>query len=128
MAEEIISVWGEILSTVPHSEHFKGPVFDRVEKFAGMFTVEDDKSDASEVNGESKNGLLNKFKSAAGLKKQTLEFYDKFFMDIENRRAVPRLRLAARNKHNWHNKEFRFVWKMDDNVRQEALSKCGVNK
>ena len=60
LAEEISSVWGEILSTVPHSELFKEPVFDRVEKFAGMLTLEDDKSDASEVNGESKDVSLNK--------------------------------------------------------------------
>ena len=33
LAEEISSVWGEILSTVQHSELFKEPVFDRVEKF-----------------------------------------------------------------------------------------------
>ena len=40
---------------------------------------------------------------------------------------VPRLRTAARNRANWHNKEMRFKWKMDKRVRQEALSKCGVN-
>ena len=40
---------------------------------------------------------------------------------------VPRLRTAARNRANWHNKEMRFKWKMDNRVRQEALSKCGVN-
>lgn len=99
LSEEIGSVWGEILSTVPHSEHFKEPVFDRVAKFAGMFTLEDDTSDASEVNGEPKDGSLNKFKSAADLKKRTLEFYDKFFMDKENRRAVSSRVYNRKAKH-----------------------------
>ena len=40
---------------------------------------------------------------------------------------VPRLRTTAHNRENWHNKEVRFKWKMDNRVRQEALSKCGVN-
>ena len=40
---------------------------------------------------------------------------------------VPRLRTAARNRDNWHNKEMRCKWKMDNTVRQEALSYCGVN-
>ena len=56
--------------------------------------------------------------------------YAGFEMSENNGRTniVPRLRSAARIKQNWHNKESKFVWEMDDNVRQEALSKCGVNK
>ena len=56
--------------------------------------------------------------------------YTGFEMSEKNGRLnlVPRLRSADCNKHNWHNKEFRFQWKMDDYMRQEALSKCGVNK
>ena len=56
--------------------------------------------------------------------------YAGFEMSEKNGRTniVPRLRSAARVKHNWHNKESNFVWEMDDNVRQESLSKCGVNK
>ena len=42
-------------------------------------------------------------------------------------KEASRLRTAARNRENWHNKEMRFKWKMDNRVRQEALSKCGVN-
>ena len=41
---------------------------------------------------------------------------------------VQRLRLARHNRHNWHNKEFGYQWKTDDNSRQEALSKCGINQ
>ncbi|KAL7538426.1 hypothetical protein ACHAXR_012769 [Thalassiosira sp. AJA248-18] len=84
LAEEIGSVWGEILSTVPHSDHFKNPVFDRVEQFAGVLTLDDtkegDANDASEAN-------LPSFKSAADLKSKVLEFYDKYFMSPD-RRAV----------------------------------------
>ena len=76
LSEEMSSVWGEILSTVPHSEHFETPVFDRVEKFADVLTL--DKDDKSECV----------FKSAAELKKRVLEFYDEYFMSPETRRAV----------------------------------------
>ena len=41
---------------------------------------------------------------------------------------VQRFRLAHRITHNWHNKEFGYQWKMNDNSRQEALSKCGINQ
>ena len=41
---------------------------------------------------------------------------------------VQRLRSVARNRNNWHSKETQFKWKMDDRVRQDALSKCGVNE
>ena len=40
---------------------------------------------------------------------------------------VPRLRTASCNRDNWHNKEMRCKWKMDNTVRQEALYYCGVN-
>lgn len=79
LSEEISSVWGEILSTVPHSEHFKNPVFDRVEKFADVLTLDDPKDD-----NEPDTRV---FKSAAELKKRVLEFYDQYFMSPE-RRAV----------------------------------------
>ena len=78
LSEEISSVWGEILSTVPHSEHFKNPVFDRVEKFAAILTLDDGVDD----------GLDARFyKSAAELKKRVLQFYDEYFMSSD-RRAV----------------------------------------
>jgi len=56
--------------------------------------------------------------------------YAGFEMSENNGRTniVPRLRSAVRMKQNWHYKEWKFVWEMDDNVRLEALSKCGVNK
>ena len=56
--------------------------------------------------------------------------YTGFEMNENNGRTniVPKLRSAARMKENWHYKESKFVWEMDDNVRLEALSKCGVNK
>ena len=41
---------------------------------------------------------------------------------------VPRLRSVVRNRNNWHSKEIRFEWKMDNIVRQDALSKCGGNE
>ncbi|KAL3809582.1 hypothetical protein ACHAXA_005798 [Cyclostephanos tholiformis] len=83
LSEEISSVWGEILSTVPHSEHFKNPVFDRVEKFAAVLTL-DDANDDSGVDGGSDTRL---YKSAAELKKRVLQFYDEYFMSPD-RRAV----------------------------------------
>ena len=56
--------------------------------------------------------------------------YAGFEMSEMNGRTniVPKLRSAARMKENWHNKESKFVWEMDVNVRLEALSKCGVDK
>ena len=69
LSDEIGSVWGEILSTVPHSEHFKNPDFDRVEKFADVLTLDD-----KQVNGSESS-----IKTAAELKKKVLEFYDKYF-------------------------------------------------
>lgn len=83
LSEEISSVWGEILSTVPHSEHFKNPVFDRVEKFAAVLTLDDAKDDSG-LDGASDTRL---YKSAAELKKRVLQFYDEYFMSPE-RRAV----------------------------------------
>ena len=79
LSEEISSVWGEILSTVPHSEHYKNPVFDRVEKFADVLTF--DKEDGEEADVAS-------IKSAADLKQKILDFYDKYLMNPEERRAV----------------------------------------
>ncbi|KAL9185105.1 hypothetical protein ACHAXT_002882, partial [Thalassiosira profunda] len=76
LAEEISSVWGEILSTVPHTEHKKNPVFDRVEKFADVLTLDD--------NTEGDTAI----KTAADLKQRALDFYDTYFMDPERRRAV----------------------------------------
>ena len=71
LSEEISSVWGEILSTVPHSEHFSKPEFDRVEKFAAVLNLDD----------------MSMYKSGAQLKKRVLEFYDEYFMSPD-RRAV----------------------------------------
>ena len=39
---------------------------------------------------------------------------------------VPRLRSVANNRNDWHRKECRFNWTMDNQVRQDALTKCGV--
>ena len=78
LSEEISSVWGEILSTVPHSDHFKNPVFDRVEKFADILTLEKDDSATTDTRV---------FKTAAELKKRVLDFYDEYFMSSD-RRAV----------------------------------------
>ncbi len=74
LSEEISSVWGEILSTVPHSEHFKTPVFDRIEKFADVLTMKAANADVF-------------FKSGADLKQRVLQFYDEYFISSE-RRAV----------------------------------------
>jgi insulysin len=74
LSEEISSVWGEILSTVPHSEHFKNPVFDRIDKFAAVLTLKDANADGF-------------YKSGADLKQRVLQFYDEYFMSTE-RRAV----------------------------------------
>jgi insulysin len=79
LAEEVSSIWGEILATVSHSEHFKNPDFDRVEKFANVLTLDNKKGDES----------ISSIKSAAELKTKVLEFYDKYFMpDSPDRRAV----------------------------------------
>jgi insulysin len=76
LSEEVSSIWGEILSTVPHSEHFKNPDFDRIEKFADVLTLDDSDGTSS-------------IKTAAELKRKVLEFYDKYFMpDSPDRRAV----------------------------------------
>jgi len=71
LSEEISSSWGEILATVPHSEHFKNPVFDRVEKFADILDLDN----------------TSPSKTAADIKKRVLEFYDKYIITPE-RRAV----------------------------------------
>eukprot|EP00584_Thalassiosira_punctigera_P019071 CAMPEP_0172574708 /NCGR_PEP_ID=MMETSP1067-20121228/136839_1 /TAXON_ID=265564 ORGANISM="Thalassiosira punctigera, Strain Tpunct2005C2" /NCGR_SAMPLE_ID=MMETSP1067 /ASSEMBLY_ACC=CAM_ASM_000444 /LENGTH=1227 /DNA_ID=CAMNT_0013367341 /DNA_START=363 /DNA_END=4046 /DNA_ORIENTATION=- len=76
LAEEVSSAWGEILMTVPHSEHFKNPVFDRVEKFA----------DVLKLDGDEESGVSS-IKSAEDLKERVLEFYDRYFLSPE-RRAV----------------------------------------
>jgi secreted Zn-dependent insulinase-like peptidase len=78
LGEEVSSVWGEILSTVAHGEHFKNPVFDRVEKFANILTLENDDNDQSDTRV---------FKSASELKKRVLDFYDEYLM-TPDRRAV----------------------------------------
>ena len=56
--------------------------------------------------------------------------YAGFEMSEMNGRTniVPKLRSADQRKENWHHKESKFVWEMDDSVRQEALSKCGINQ
>ena len=41
--------------------------------------------------------------------------------------TVPRLQALANNRDNWHDKETRFKWQMDNNVRQAALAKCEVH-
>jgi len=75
LAEQVSSVWGEIVSTVPHSEHFKNPDFDRIEKFADVLTLDDDSE--------------SPIKTAAELKEKVLEFYDKYFSpDSPDRRVV----------------------------------------
>jgi len=75
LSEEISSVWSEILATVPHSEHFKNPVFDRIEKFADVLDLERDEETRT-------------FRSASELKQRVLDFYDKYFMDENAIRAV----------------------------------------
>ena len=51
-----------------------------------------------------------------------------FVMHEMNDRAnpVPRLRSVTHNRNDWHRNECRFNWTMDNQVRQDALSKCGV--
>ena len=71
LSEEIRSAWGEIVATVPHSEHFKNPVFDRIEKFADVL-------DLSSTSFPT---------TATDLKRRVLDFYDKYFLSSE-RRAV----------------------------------------
>ena len=72
--------------------------------------------------------------SRCGTTQQPLDepanMYAGFEVSEKNGRTniVPRLRSEARVKQSWHTMESNFVWEMDDNVRQEALSKCGVNK
>ncbi len=79
LAEEVSSIWGEILATMSHSEHFKNPDFDRVEKFANVLTLDNKEGDEN----------ISSIKSAAELKTKVLEFYDKYFMpDSPDRRAV----------------------------------------
>lgn len=75
LSEEISSVWSEILNTVPFSEHFKNPVFDRVEKFADVLDLERDEDSRT-------------FQSASELKQKVLDFYDKYFLDENAVRAV----------------------------------------
>lgn len=72
LSEEIGSVWNEILSTMSHSHHYKNPVFDRLERFAGILTI----SSSSRI------------KSVAQLKHKVLEFYDKYFMPNSPRRRI----------------------------------------
>eukprot|EP00571_Detonula_confervacea_P002850 CAMPEP_0172329606 /NCGR_PEP_ID=MMETSP1058-20130122/60967_1 /TAXON_ID=83371 /ORGANISM="Detonula confervacea, Strain CCMP 353" /LENGTH=1213 /DNA_ID=CAMNT_0013046787 /DNA_START=164 /DNA_END=3805 /DNA_ORIENTATION=+ len=86
LSEEIGSVWGEILSTVSHSEHFKNPVFDRVEQFADVLTLDDHKDDGVDNGSDARV-----FKSAAELKKRVLEFYDEYFMSPERRGVSSRV-------------------------------------
>ncbi len=79
LSEEVGSVWGEILSTMSHSEHFKNPDFDRIEKFADVLTLDDKQG----------NGSESSIKTAAELKQKVLEFYDKYFSpDSPDRRIV----------------------------------------
>ena len=84
LSEEISSLWGEILVTVAHSEHFKNPVFDRVDKFASYLTLDGDKEDGDENEMKASTSSI---KTAADLKKRVLEFYDHYFMSAD-RRAV----------------------------------------
>ena len=83
-----------------------------------------------DLNTSELNYWVSRTKNMPQVQSKFYSVYAGFEMSEKNGRMnlVPRFRLAARNKHNWHNKEFRSVWKMDDNSRQEALSKCGVNK
>lgn len=78
LSEEIGSVWNEILSTMSHSHHFKNPVFDRLERFAGVLTI--DKN--------SENESISRIKSVAQLKQKVLEFYDTYFMPHSPQRRI----------------------------------------
>lgn len=80
LSEEIGSVWGEILSTAIPSEHFKNPVFDRVEQFANVLTLDEAKDD--DVDNGSDTRV---FKTAGELKTRVLEFYDEYFLSSERR-------------------------------------------
>ncbi|KAL7468998.1 hypothetical protein ACHAXS_009237 [Conticribra weissflogii] len=85
LAEEISSVWGEILATVPHTDHYKNPVFDRLERFADVLTLDGDSID----NGSS-------IRSAADLKKRVLDFYDKYFLPSSPERKIVSSRVYNR--------------------------------
>ena len=76
LSEEISSVWNEILATMPHSYHFKNPVFDRLERFADILTI----------GGE--NATCSSIHSVAELKDKILEFYDKYFMPTSPERRL----------------------------------------
>ena len=79
LSEEISRVWNEILSTTPHSHHFKNPVFDRLEKFANIISIGENTDDSS----------CTSIRTVSDLKKKMLDFYDKYFMpDSPERRVV----------------------------------------
>jgi insulysin len=78
LSEEISSIWSEILSTIPHSEHFKNPEFDRLEKFAEILTI----------GSNSESDTCSPIKSGAELKQKVLQFYDKYFMPNSPERRV----------------------------------------
>lgn len=91
LSEEIGSVWGEILSTGPHSDHFKTPVFDRLERFAEVLTID---SGTTEISSDSS------IRTAGDLKKSVTEFYDKYFMPTS-----PERRLVSSRVYNQKGKD-----------------------
>jgi len=103
LAEEISSVWGEILATVPHTDHYKNPVFDRLERFADVLTLDDNK-----IDNESS------IRSAADLKKRVLDFYDKYFLP-----SSPERRIVSSRVYNRKAKD-----KFDENVGKPGFISC----
>ena len=89
LSEEISSVWGEILSTHPHSDHFSTPTFDRLERFANVLTLD-------RTEEEAKDELTSSIKSAAELKKRVLEFYEQYFLPTSPDRKVVSARVYNR--------------------------------
>lgn len=78
LSEEISSVWNEILSTIPHSHHFKSPVFDRLERFADILTIG--------ISDEADS--CSPIRTVQELKRKMLEFYDKYFMPSSTQRRI----------------------------------------
>jgi secreted Zn-dependent insulinase-like peptidase len=87
LSEEISSVWNEILTTIPHSHHFKNPVFDRRERFAEILTIGGNVDNATSCSS---------IKTVAELKQKVLEFYDKYFMPNSPERRVVSSRVYNR--------------------------------
>lgn len=86
LSEEISAVWNEILSTMPHSHHFKDPVFDRLERFADILTIGD----------HAEKDSCSSIRTVTELKQKVLEFYDKYFMPNSPERRVVSSRVYNR--------------------------------